>query len=201
MASEPIVVLLRVISELERIGVRYAIGGSVASSVFGEPRASEDADLIADLGRDQAEQLVTALAGEFYLSEPAIRDALTRHSSFNVIHLKTMRKVDVFVAGPRPLDRTQIERRCLERIAEAPERLAYFVSAEDIILVKLDWYRKGGCVSDRQWNDVLGVLKVQGSRLDFGYMVRTAVLAGIEDLLAKAIASTGLPPPLPSVQD
>ena len=103
------------------------------------------------------------------------------------IHLETMFKVDVFVAKPRPFDRAQLARRALVRLSEDPERHAYVTSAEDIVLAKLEWYRLGGEISNRQWQDVLGVLKVQGERLDLDYLRQMAAGLGVSDLVARAL--------------
>jgi hypothetical protein len=119
-----------------------------------------------------------------------MRDAIRRHSSFNVIHLETMFKVDLFVAKPRPFDRSQLARRQLHVLSEDPECHAYITSAEDIVLSKLEWYQMSSGVSDRQWRDVLGVLKVQGERLDHTYMHRMATELGVSDLLERALRET-----------
>jgi len=116
-----------------------------------------------------------------------MRNAIRKHRSFNLIHLDTMFKVDVFIAQPRDFDRAQLARRQLYLLSEDPERHAYVASAEDIVLAKLEPYRRGGEVSDRQWRDVLGVLKVQGERLDRDYVHRMAVGLGVEDLLSSAL--------------
>ena len=96
-----------------------------------------------------------------------------------------MFKVDVFVAKPRAFDRSQLARRQLHLLSEDPERYAYVTSAEDIVLSELEWYRMGGEVSDCQWRDVLGVLKVQGDRLDRDYMQHMATDLGVADLLQR----------------
>jgi hypothetical protein len=98
--------------------------------------------------------------------------------------------VDVFVAKPRAFERAQLARRELHLLSEDPERRAYVASAEDVVLAKLEWYRMGGELSDRQWRDVLGVLKVQGERLDLDYLRQMADQLKVGDLLARALHET-----------
>jgi hypothetical protein len=186
MLTEPIAVTTLVTDALETLGVTYAIGGSLASAVHGVMRATMDADLIVDLRLEHVEPLAQALGDAFYADVEMMRDAVRRHGSFNVIHLDTMFKVDIFVAKPRPFDRSQLARRQSYVLSEDPLRRAYITSAEDIALAKLEWYHIGDHISDRQWRDILGVMKVQKDRLDRGYLRRMATTLGVSDLLEQA---------------
>ena len=192
MLDEPIAVTLLVIDALDALGVPYLIGGSLASAVHGVLRATMDTDLVADLRLEDAEPLARALGGAFYVDAESIREAVLHESSFNVIHLETMFKVDVFIVKKRPFHRSQMERRIAQVIATDPERTAYVATAEDTILAKLEWYRMGGGVSDRQWRDVLGVMKVQADRLDLAYLRQWAAQLNVSDLLERALTEADI---------
>ena len=187
MLPEQIAVTMLVADALEALGVPYMIGGSFASALHGVMRATMDADLVADLRLDQVAPFAQALGEAFYADAEMMRDAIRRHGSFNLIHLETMFKVDIFIARPRDFDRGQLARRQLHLLSEDPERWAYVASAEDTVLSKLERYRLAGESSERQWRDVLGVLKVQGERLDFEYLRRMAAGLGVADLVDRAL--------------
>ena len=177
-----------VLEALRALGVRHYVGGSIASSAHGVPRASIDADVVAELGPRHAAPFAAALRDTYYLSEERVRDAVSRRGSFNVIHLETMVKVDVFVSRDRPFDR-----RAFDRARPASPEVGSQIpvsSAEDTILAKLEWFRRGGEVSERQWGDVIGVLRAH-TALDEAYLQRGAAELGVGDLLARALAEVG----------
>jgi arginine deiminase len=188
MLPEPIAVTLQVTGGLEQLGVPYFIGGSLASAIHGISRATMDVDLIADLQPEHVEPFARLLEDAFYVDTEAMRTAIHRRNSFNIVHRDTMIKVDVFIRGTRAYDRSQFSRRVLQSLATEPERSAFVASAEDTVLAKLEWYRMGGEVSERQWRDVQNILKVQADRLDRDYLRQWATQLGILDLLERALA-------------
>lgn len=184
--SEPdlLVALAPVLEALRRVGVRHFVGGSIASSAHGVPRASIDADVVAELLPAHAAALVAALRGAYYVPEQRLREAIAQRRSFNVIHLDTMVKVDVFVSRDRPFDR-----RALDRVRPASLEGGGAIpvsSPEDTILAKLEWFRRGGDVSERQWTDITGLLQT-GSLLDQDYLREGARELDVADLLRRAI--------------
>ncbi len=188
MASDPLIVVRLLASAFQRLDIPYLIGGSIASSAFGEFRATQDVDFAVDMVDTHAEPLVRTLGLEFYSDESAILDAVKRRSSFNVIHLPTMYKADVFVLPDDDVYRNEMARRQLTALPFGDEMVSVYVaSPEDIVLHKLRWYRLGEEVSERQWRDVLGVLKVQAGGLDEEYMRTEANKLGVADLLNKAL--------------
>lgn len=194
MDAEQTQVNLLVVRAFDALRIAYFLCGSMASSVHGIYRATADADFVAAVRPDHAESLARLLQPAFYADAGAMRTAAASGRSFNVIHLDTMLKVDVFVARSDPFHLMQMRRRVLQATGPDGQTTFYVASPEDTILAKLQWYRDCGGMSDRQWNDVLGVLKVQGSTLDRAYLNEWARELAITDLLGRAVDEAGLPP-------
>ena len=164
--------------------IRYFVGGSVASSFHGAMRSTMDVDLVADLSPEHIPPILTAVADEYYASEAAMRDAVRRRSSFNLIHLPTSFKVDVFVNRGRDFDESSFARSVISRLGTTEDGIDVpIASVEDIVLAKLDWYRVGNEVSERQWEDVTRLIKLSQKNLDWPYLESVARQIGINDLL------------------
>ena len=191
MQGDAIHVILLVTDIFEKMRIPYAVGGSISSSVHGIMRSTMDVDILADMRSAHISGFIEALSTAFYADEEMIRDAINRHGSFNLIHLATAYKVDVFIPKQRVFDKMQLERRIATLITPEPEKTIYVTSPEDIILSKLEWYRMGNEVSDSQWRDILGVLKTKAGQLDLEYVRRWAKPLKVEDLLEKALTESG----------
>lgn len=187
MQNEPIEVTLRVTGVLEELGVPYIIGGSLASTLYGMVRTTQDSDIITEMRLEHVQPFVSALDAEFFIDEEMIADSIRRHSSFNIIHKETMFKVDVFIPSPRPFQRSQLTRAQRQTFELETQLSANFASPEDTILSKLEWYRLGGEISERQWRDILGVLKTRAGELDLGYLQKWAAELNVADLLGRAL--------------
>ena len=175
---------------LDGLGVRWAVGGSLASAAHGEPRATNDIDVIALLDQGSARALCAALDGAFYADVDTALEAVRARRSFNVIDKSTFFKVDIFVPAPGPMGAGQLDRcRVMDVLLTAPPFPV--LSAEDIVLQKLRWYAVGGEVSDKQWRDIVSVLRFGGTDIDQGYLDSVAQVAGLADLLARARKDAG----------
>jgi hypothetical protein len=149
--NEPVEVTLKVTGTFEKLGVPYLIGESLASTLHGMVRTTQDSDVIAEMRPEHLQPFVLALQDEFYIDEEMVAESIQRNSSFNIIHRETMFKVDVFI--PRPFLQAQLARAQRQTFSFETEISAKFASPEDTVLSKLEWYRMGGEVSDRQWRD------------------------------------------------
>jgi hypothetical protein len=181
-----------VVDALESLGVEHYIGGSIASSVHGVVRTTLDVDLVADLRSEHVAPFVVRVGTDYYADARMMHDALRAKSSFNLIHLPTSYKVDVFIMRRSRYEQSARTRVISERVFPESERRFRIASAEDVILNKLEWYRMGGEVSERQWFDITGVMKVQAHALDCGYLRRWAAELGVSDLLERAMKEAHL---------
>ena len=190
MTMNPTEVVGLVTKTLNALGIPHMICGSLASSVHGLPRATMDADLVAEIKPEQAAPMVKALEKNFYIDKEAILAAISESSSFNIIHLASTFKVDIFLLRNNPYSLNEFSRRTPQAVSGNSEPPFFVTAPEDVILGKLRWYRQGGEVSERQWNDVIGVIQVQGERLDRKYLEQWAGELGLSDILAKAISES-----------
>jgi hypothetical protein len=174
-----------------QLAIPYRIVGSVASSAQGMVQATLGVDVVATLGVDvvatlesrHIPQLASRLKPHYHLDEDLALEAIKRGSSFNLIHIDTMIKIDIFILGKRPYDKISFER---ERLEMLDDLTLSFKTPEDVILGKLEWFVQTDKTSERQWRDVIGLLKVQGGLLDFAYMRQWAQELGVDDLLGRA---------------
>ena len=189
MTPSPADAFSRVLDVLDRMEIPYLVGGSVASSIHGVARPTMDVDLVADFSPDQAEEFAALLRPDFYVDATMIREALSRGRSFNVIHYATTFKIDIFPLQNDEYSRLSfVRRRFEESHSFGPQPIECAVaSAEDTILRKLEWYRAAGETSERQWNDLRGILKVSGPKLDQAYLRHWAAHLKVDDLLRQLL--------------
>ena len=169
--------LLRyVVEALEAEPIPYMISGSQASIYYGEPRFTQDIDIIAALGAGDLSALLARFpASDFYLSAEAAREAVETRGQFNIVHPGSGLKIDIFVNKDTPYDRVRLERR--QRLPLVPGMEAWFARAEDVILYKLLYYREGQ--SELHVRDIIGILRVSGPEIDSGYVVTWAERLGL----------------------
>jgi hypothetical protein len=188
MTKGPLELLSQVATMLDELGIPYALGGSMASSLIGEPRSTVDVDIAIKLEHEAGAALLERASAEFYVPIESARVAIEAHSSFNLLDTAHGLKVDLFVLGEGLLDRMQIERRITVTIPGLVDRI-WVTSPEDQVLRKLDWYRSTGHESERQWRDVVGILRIHGDVMDRGYMDETARALKLGSLLDDATSA------------
>jgi hypothetical protein len=172
---------------LDHLGIRYALGGSMASSLLSTPRFTQDADLMIEPFAGHEAELERSLGPDYYVSISAMIEANRLRRSFNIINKKTGFKLDLFVRKDRPFDLSALERSAQLGLPADPSKRLNVLTAEDVIVLKLEWYRLGDEVSEQQWRDIVGLLKVRGDELDLHYLRRFSADLGVLDLLEQAL--------------
>lgn len=186
----PIAVVVQVTQVFEQLNIPYLIGGSFASMIYGMIRTTQDVDILAEIRFSDAEQFIKALVNDFYIDEKMIVDAIQYQSRFNIIHRSTMFKVDVFVASGSAFHKSELKRAIKEVISKDLNISAYFATAEDTILAKLEWFHLGGEISERQWRDILGILRIRANNIDLDYLRKWADRMSLRELLEKALVES-----------
>ena len=183
---------LAVVRALERMGVRHYVTGSLASSLHGEPRATNDADVVAALTPAHFQRLQRELGQRFYLDEEDFQHAVREERSFNLVDEVELAKVDVFCVADAGYQELALRRAVkLELEPDDPFTAVSVASAADVLLSKLRWYRLGNETSDRQWRDLLGVARAQAGKLELEYLRRWSSEQGTLDLLERLLAEAG----------
>jgi hypothetical protein len=174
-------------SQIESLGLEYYIVGSTASIFFGEPRLTQDVDIVVELPSWKVRDLVSLFPEpDFYVSEIAAREAVNIGGMFNVIHVPSGYKADLVVFQGEPFDECQLSRK--RSVSISGEQKAWMASPEDVILKKLEYYRQGQ--SDKHLRDITGMIRVLGwsveplsgePGLDRGYIEQWAARLGVTD--------------------
>jgi hypothetical protein len=168
--------LAHVVGAFERLGIPYLVTGSVAAMAYGEPRLTNDLDIVAAIQETHIPGLLAAFpADAYYLSEEAVREAIRRQGQFNIIHPASGLKVDVMIRQDTPFDRSRFARARVLRHTES--ETAAFASAEDVIIKKMEYYREGG--SEKHLRDIAGMLKISAGEIDESYITEWADRLGL----------------------
>lgn len=194
MSNSDVISAIRpVINLLDELSIPYYIGGSIASSSLGISRATMDVDMIAGLNLSHVDRMVKLLDEEYYVDREMIRDAIQHKSTFNVIHHNTSYKIDFFISKTTEYQQSIFERITRKKLVDKDDVIEVFICApEDIILTKLIWYMERGGTSEKQWTDILGVLKIQKNNLDINYLLDWAEKLTIKPELNNALSDAGL---------
>jgi hypothetical protein len=190
--DDMVALALRVARALDAVGARYMLVGSVASSFYGDPRTTNDIDFVTALTAAQVGPLCTALGEEFDVDEQALAEAMQSGGSWNIFFTPWMTKIDLFAFAGSEIQRLQFARAV--RVETGAGQLSV-LSPADSVLSKLVWFKDGGEVSDQQWRDILGVLRVNASTLDVADLRDWALRLQVLPLLEKALLASGLQRP------
>jgi hypothetical protein len=176
----------------QNAGIRYAVGGSWASTAFGNARFTNDVDIVAELTAENLPDFLAGLPEAFYRDADEALRSISRGRPFNVIHIPTALKFGLFPAGAYPLGPQELDLAVSLENSGLSKGPTAFVTPEDILLAKLHWFRLGGHISEVQWRDIEGLVQGSGpAALDRAYLEEGARKLGIRDLLTKALAETG----------
>ncbi|MGD0077345.1 MAG: hypothetical protein ABSB91_01825 [Sedimentisphaerales bacterium] len=186
---QDISVLQKFTEVLDGLKIAYAIGGSMASSVYGTVRFTQDADITVEPFGPTADKFFEILKNDFYISKEAMYQALQSRGSFNIIHFATAFKIDIFIQADNDFQKQVLSRSKKLRLGGRGKQMS-FVSPEDIVLLKLDWFKQSDCTSQRQWSDIQGVLVGRANSLDLGYLKSWAEKLGLAELLIRAISES-----------
>jgi len=178
-------IALKVARALTTLGVEYFLGGSLASSLQGEPRATNDIDFVIALPLGKVDELRTALGGDFEVDTDTLRDAVLRASCANAFYLPVVTKIDFFGRGYEPFDESEFARRRPITVTASGQSLVV-KSPEDTVLRKLLWFREGGEVSERRWRHIVSVLQISGDKMDQTYLTGWASRLRVTNLLERA---------------
>jgi len=156
-----------VINAFEKLRIRYFITGSIASMFYGEPRFTNDIDVVADIKKDHIHALLKLFPkDEFYLSDDAIRDAIIDQHQFNIIHPASGLKIDIIIAKGDDFDESRFKR--IKRVSPVEETHANLASPEDVIIMKMRYYKEGE--SEKHLRDITSLLKISGDKIDMAYI-------------------------------
>lgn len=175
----PFELLQKIVEAFEHLQISYLVTGSIAAMAYGEPRLTNDIDIVAEINEQHIKGLLAAFpANEFYISEEMIKDAMRHHGQFNIIHPASGLKIDVIIKRDTSFDSSRFRR--IRRIYPAESFQANFAAPEDVIIKKMEYYRDGG--SEKHLRDITGILKISGDAVDRNYISEWAKRLELTDI-------------------